>query len=118
MDDPEAALVLLEKAQNTSKKNVEINALIQVAERYFIEKAYRHYLPPKKIPVLKKALESLVDENLSPAEFFLASRVNGCWDLQAIMTISPMREIDALRALKKLRERGIIDLVEEQAKSA
>jgi len=34
------------------------------------------------------------------------------------MTISPLREVDALRALKKLREKGIIELLEPQAKSA
>ncbi len=118
MDDAEAAIVLLEKAQSRVGKNAEVNALIQVAERYFVEKAYRHFLPPKKIPVLKKSLESLVDQNLSPEEMFLVSRVNGCWDLQAIMTISPLREIDALRALKKLREKGVIELVDAQAKSA
>jgi hypothetical protein len=63
-------------------------------------------------------LAQLIDHNLSPQEMFLASRVNGCWDLQAIMTISPLREVDALRALKKLREKGIIELLEPQARTA
>ena len=63
-------------------------------------------------------LEQLVSQNLSPQEMFLASRVNGCWDIQSILTISPLREVDALRALKKLREKGIIELLEPQARSA
>jgi hypothetical protein len=115
--DSEGALVLLEKA-GTGASHPEVNALRQVAEEHFIERAYRHYLPPKKIPVLKKPLESLVNQDLSPEEVFLVSRVNGSWDLRSIITISPLREIDALRALKKLRERGIIDLVEGQARTA
>src|SRR2546425_1172571 len=110
--------VILEKARRATGKNPEMNALIQVAEEHFIDKAYRHYLPPKKIPVLKKPLESLVNQDLSPEEGFLVSRVNGSWDLRSIITISPLREVDALRAFKKLRERGIIDLVEAQAKTA
>ena len=116
--DSEGALVILEKARRATGKNPEMNALIQVAEEHFIDKAYRHYLPPKKIPVLKKPLESLVNQDLSPEEGFLVSRVNGSWDLRSIITISPLREVDALRAFKKLRERGIIDLVEAQAKIA
>jgi hypothetical protein len=116
--DSEGALVILEKARRTTGKNPEMNALIQVAEEHFIDKAYRHYLPPKKIPVLKKPLESLLNQDLSPEEGFLVSRVNGSWDLRSIISISPLREVDALRAFKKLRERGIIDLVEAQAKTA
>ena len=116
--DSEGALVILEKARKSAGKNPEINALIQVAEEHFIDKAYRHYLPPKKIPVLKKPLETLMNQDLSPEEGFLVSRVNGSWDLRSIISISPLREVDALRAFKKLRERGIIDLVDAQAKSA
>ena len=116
--DAEGALLVLEKARASAGKTPEINALIQVAEEHFIERAYRHYLPPKKIPVLKQPLESLVNQDLSPEEVFLVSRVNGSWDLKSIISISPLREVDALRALKKLRERGIIDLVEGQAKIA
>ena len=118
MDHTEAALVLLEKAGETVRANAELNALVQVAESSFVERAYRHYLPPGRIPRLKMPLEQLVSQNLSPQEMFLASRVNGCWDIQSIMTISPLREVDALRALKKLREKGIIELVEPQARSA
>ena len=33
------------------------------------------------------------------------------------MSISPLREVDALRALKKLRERGVIDLVDPPAQA-
>ncbi|HEX9427402.1 MAG TPA: hypothetical protein VGA64_06400, partial [Candidatus Polarisedimenticolia bacterium] len=74
--------------------------------------------PAKKIPVLKQPLESLINQDLSPEEVFLVSRVNGSWDLKSIISISPLREVDALRALKKLRERGIIDLIDMQAKTA
>ncbi len=116
--DPEAALLVLEKVRGVVGKSPEINALLQVAEEHFIERAYIHYLPAKKIPVLKQPLESLINQDLSPEEVFLVSRVNGSWDLKSIISISPLREVDALRALKKLRERGIIDLIDMQAKTA
>jgi len=114
--EAEQALSVLERAGLAAGKNPEIHALRQVAEAHFVERAYRHYLPPQKIPILKKPLEGLVGLNLSPEEMFLVSRVNGSWDLASIISISPLREVDALRAFKKLREAGIVDLVDAQAK--
>jgi hypothetical protein len=100
-------------------RTAAVQTLHQEAERYFVERAYRFYLPPDRIPVLRRPLETLVNEPLSPEEFFLVSRVNGAWDLRSIMSISPLREVDALRALKRLRERGVIDLISATpAKSA
>jgi hypothetical protein len=115
--ESEEALALLESAHQAGLRSAELSALGEEAERYFVERAYRHYLPPGKIPVLKRPLESLVNETLSPAEMFLVSRVNGSWDLRAIVSISPLREVEALRALKRLRERGVIDLVEPSAQA-
>ena len=118
--DAEEALGLLESAREAGARSADLHALVEEAERYFIERAYRHYLPPGKVPVLKRPLESLVNESLSPAEMFLVTRVNGAWDLRSIVSISPLREVEALRALKRLRERGVIDLQDPpaQARSA
>jgi hypothetical protein len=118
--EAEEALTLLESAHEAGLRSSELSALGEEVERYYVERAYRHYLPPGKVPVLKRPIESLVDEALSPAEMFLVSRVNGSWDLRAIVSISPLREVEALRALKRLRERGVIDLVDPpaQARSA
>jgi hypothetical protein len=118
--DAEEALTLLESAHEAGARSAELHALAGEAERSFIERAYRHYVPPGKIPVLKRPLESLVNESLSPAEMFLVTRVNGAWDLRSIVSISPLREVEALRALKRLRERGVIDLQDPpaQARSA
>jgi uncharacterized protein DUF4388 len=115
--ESEEALALLESAHEAGLRSSELSALGEEAERYFIERAYRHYLPPAKVPVLKRPLESLVNEALSPAEGFLVSRVNGTWDVRAIISISPLREVEALRALKRLRERGVIELVEPSAQA-
>jgi Domain of unknown function (DUF4388) len=118
--DAEAALIVLDSIRDEEVRSPELAALCVIAEQFFVERAYRHYLPPGKIPILKRPLESLLGDNLSPAEGFLVSRVNGSWDVRSIMSISPLREVDALRALKKLRERGIIDLVDAppQARTA
>jgi hypothetical protein len=115
--DAEAALSLLDAARDAGLRAPDLNSLAQEAETYFIDRAYRHYLPPAKIPVLKQPLEALIGQALSPEEMFLVSRVNGSWDLRSIVSISPLREVDALRALKRLRERGVIDLVDSPAQA-
>jgi hypothetical protein len=41
---------------------------------------------------------------------FLLSRINGTWDLKSIIDISPLSEVDALRLMKRLLDRGLIDI--------
>ena len=77
-----------------------------------------HYLPPKKIPVLTKPLESLTTEQLTPEEGFLVSRVTGTWNIESIVSVSPLREVDVLLTLKRLRERGILELQNEEEEAA
>jgi hypothetical protein len=56
-------------------------------------------------------VQSLTAEHLSPTEFFLLSRIdNGTWDVRSIIQITPLREADVLRTLKKMRETGVIEL--------
>lgn len=92
--------------------DARLRARVEESEARFVEKAHKHLLPPHRIPVLRVSLESLVSENLSPREGFLVTRINGTWDLKSIISISPLREVDALRCMDRLRRRGIIELIE------
>jgi len=105
----EEALALMEQL-SASKKSAELAELMKVAEVNLIDRLYRSTLPPKHIPFLERPLEQLTGEALTPEEVFLVSRVNGSWDLKSIVSISPLREVDALRVFKRLKERGIIAL--------
>ena len=40
----------------------------------------------------------------------MLSRINGSWDIQSILSICPFREADCLRMIKKLMERGIVEI--------
>jgi hypothetical protein len=55
-------------------------------------------------------VDALESEKLSPSEFFLLSRMDGSWDVKSIIQIAPLREADALRTLKRMRENGVIEL--------
>ena len=108
----EEALEVMERVAGMGEKSSELVDLMKVAEVNLIDRLYRGVLPPKQVPVLIRPLESLMNEALTPEEVFLVSRVNGSWDLKSIVSISPLREVDALRVLKRLKERGIISMRE------
>lgn len=108
----EEALEVLETTSTEGEKSSEAVDLMKVAEVNLIDRLYRSSLPPRQVPVLVRALDSLLNEALTPEEVFLVSRVNGYWDLKSIVSISPLREVDALRVFKRLKERGIISLKE------
>jgi hypothetical protein len=106
----DTALDILDAAYKAQPGDDALRRLLAETEASFVEKAYRHFLPPAKIVVLARPMESLTTEHLSPTEFFLLSRIDGTWDVKSIIQITPLREVDVLRTLKKMREKGVIDL--------
>jgi hypothetical protein len=114
----DSALEILDRAYKAQPADEALRRLLAEAEASFVEKAYRHYLPPSKIVALLRAPETLTAERLSPTEFFLLSRIDGTWDVKSIIQITPLREVDVLRTLKRMREKGLIELKEPVAASA
>jgi len=106
----DAALDILDRAYKSEPGDEALRRILAEAEASFVEKAYRHFLPPAKIVALARPPESLAGEPLTPAEFFLLSRIDGTWDVKSIISITPLREVDVLRTLKRMRERGVIEL--------
>jgi hypothetical protein len=106
----EEGIDLLSRAVTKRSADPALRLRLEEAEQAFVERAYMHYLPPGNIPCLKRPLEELTGEDLTPQEVFVVSRLNGSWTVRDIVTISPMREVEALRVLKQLRERGIIEV--------
>ena len=106
----EAALEILDRAYKAQPGDEALRRLLAEAEAAFVEKAYRHLLPPDKVVSLARPVEELTAELLSPPEFFLLSRIDGTWDVKSIIQITPLREVDVLRTLKRMREKGVIEL--------
>ena len=106
----EKALDILDRTYREHPGDESLRRLTAEADAAFVEKAYRHYLPPAKVLVLTRETDSMETEDLSPSEFFLLSRIDGTWDIKSIIQIAPLRESDALRTLKRMRENGLIDL--------
>jgi hypothetical protein len=106
----DAALEILEALYAKNPDDDSLRKLTAEAEAAFIDKAYRHYVPGDRVPAVLKPVEDLEAQNLSPTEFFLLSRIDGTWDVKSIIQIAPLREVEALLTLKRLREKGVIEL--------
>lgn len=106
----DAALEILNITYKAHPGDETLGRLLAEAEACFLEKAYRHHVPPTKIPALLRPPEELAQEQISPQEYFLLSRIDGIWDVKSIIQVSPIREVDVVRTLKRMREKGFIEL--------
>ena len=107
--DPEAALLIIQKALEQQPNNPEAQSLLPQAEEKYVKRVYESGgLSPKSVPRLLISPSDMTNQQIDPQEGFLLSRINGSWDVQAILSICPFREADCLRMIRKLMDRGII----------
>jgi hypothetical protein len=110
-EDPEAALEIIQKALQQQPNNPEAQSLLPTAEQKFIKRVYETGgIAPKSVPQLRVAVTDLTTQQIDPQEGFVLSRINGSWDVQSILSICPFREADCLKMMKKLIERGIVEI--------
>ena len=105
----EAAILTLQKLLEKEPKNSEARTLLHSAEDKLLQEMYTAPLLPYAVPRLIISEDGLTELQLEPQEAFLLSRMNGEWDVSSILSICPFREIDSLRMIKALLERGIIN---------
>ncbi len=110
--DVEGALDILDRLYRKNPGDDALRRLTAEAEAAFVGKAYRHYLPADKVPILRSSLESMSSQSLTPQEFFLLSRIDGAWDVKSIIQVAPFEEVLALRTLKRLHEMEMIELLD------
>jgi len=108
--DPEAALLIVQKALQQQPNNADAQRLLVDAEEKFVKHVYANDLSPQAVPHLVVAPSDLTLQQIDPQEGFVLSRINGSWDIQSILSICPFREADCLRMLRGLLKRGIISL--------
>ena len=110
-DDPEAAFDIVQKALLQQPNNLEAQALLPAAEEKFVKRVYESgKIGPKSVPHLRVSPSDLTTQQIDPQEGFVLSRINGSWDIQSILSICPFREADCLKMIKKLMERGIVEI--------
>ena len=107
--DPEGALLIVQKALQQQPNNPEAQSLLPNAEEKYIKRVYETGgISPRSVPQLLVSPADLTNQQIDPQEGFVLSRINGDWDIQSILSICPFREADCLRMIKRLMERGIV----------
>ena len=106
----ENALAKIRSALLLEPNNSEAQELRQEAEERSVRKVYQDGLPPASVPKLLKTVAELESERLDPQEAFLLSRINGEWDIAAIISVCPFREADSLRMIKRFVDDGLVGI--------
>jgi hypothetical protein len=104
----EEAINLFKYVLQHDDQNADVKALLIRAEAGLVQSIYEETITPESVPQLAKPLEALAREKFSSEESFMVTRINGRWDIKSILTITPLREVEALRILKRLLDRSII----------
>jgi predicted NAD-dependent protein-ADP-ribosyltransferase YbiA (DUF1768 family) len=107
--DAESALVTIQNILEKQPQNSEARNLLLEAEDQLLKQMYTAPLLPNAVPRVLISEDGLTDQQLGPQEGFLLSRMNGEWDVSSILSICPFRELDSLRMIKTLLDRGIIN---------
>ncbi|MCI0412994.1 DUF4388 domain-containing protein [bacterium] len=104
----EEALELLRQIDPSSPDyKPEVQMLLAEAEKESIDEISK-VLPPDSVVTLMIPLNQVAHAGLTPEEGFLLSRIDGSWDVNSILSVTPLKEVDVLRLMKKLVDRGII----------
>jgi hypothetical protein len=83
---------------------------IERAEKALCQEYYQGIMPPGRIPYFLVSESSLTCYSLTHEEGFIASRVNGTWDVKSIVMLSPLRELEILQILENLLKMELIAL--------
>jgi hypothetical protein len=106
----EAALRHLRAARSLEPENHEIGEMLSQTEKSIRDAVESSGVMLTSIPQLAVSFEQLTSSKLSPQEGFMLTRINGSYDIQSILKITPMPQLDALLVFWKLSKEGFVKL--------
>jgi hypothetical protein len=90
------------------KPSPEAVALLKEAETGLLEELRREFLTGTRVPRFASPDVKLKSLDLTPQEKYLLSRIDGAREIKAIIRVSPVRELDALKCFRHFIEVGYI----------
>ncbi len=106
--DELGALQMLDTAYRFSPDDASLKKRIAKAEAAYLEKIRKYLLPPEHVPVRIVATEDLESTRLEPVESSVLGMIDGETNIQSISWIAPLREVELMRTLQGLHDRGLI----------
>ena len=104
------AISVFQEVLRIDPQNVLAHEQIEQAEAAICQEYYRSTIPGAKVPYFPVPESSLQRYNLTHEEGFVASRINGTWDVKSIVMLLPLREIEILQVLDRLMKMQLIAL--------
>jgi uncharacterized protein DUF4388 len=104
---PEAALELRNAIAAEHPTDIALRQLVLNAEEAFCKKMLEGDLAASSIPLRSG---TVVGPDLSAEESFLLEHFDGRTTVQALLWITPMRDVDVLKALLRMVQKGWVEL--------
>lgn len=110
VQDYEHALRHLRAARSLEPESPDIQEALTQGEKTIREAIESAGVTLAAVPQLAVSFDQLTSAKLSPQEGFMLTRLNGSYDIQSILKITPMPQLDALLVFWKLHKGGFIKL--------
>ncbi len=106
--DELGALQMLDTAYRFSPDDASLKKRIAKTEAAYLEKIRKYLLPPEHVPVRVVSTDDLESTRLEPVESSVLGMIDGETNIQSISWIAPLREVELMRTLQGLHDRGLI----------
>ena len=100
----------LKAAQNLEPDSKHIKQTVEAAEQRIVVAIRQDGIDMKAVPLLNCDPTSLDSLDISPQQGFILTRVNGTYDIQTILKITPVPPLEAQVLFWKLHQAGHISL--------
>ncbi|HJW14920.1 MAG TPA: DUF4388 domain-containing protein [Thermoanaerobaculia bacterium] len=107
-EDPQAAYRMFKVASDLAPADGRATEAVRDAEREIRARLERDGVSGDKVPELAISITELTERTFSPHEGFVLSRINGIWDVKAVMKISPIKELEVMMIFQRLWKDGVI----------
>jgi tetratricopeptide (TPR) repeat protein len=114
--DYEHALRYLRAARSLDPENQDIQEALTQGEKAIRGAIEAAGVSLTSVPSLAISFDQLTTAKISPQEGFMLTRLNGTYDIQSILKITPMPQLDALLVFWKLKKGGFIKVVPGKAR--
>lgn len=108
--DYDMALRHLRAARSLEPESKEVQEALRDGEKKMRDEIEGAGVTLTSVPKLAVSMDQLTTLKISPQEGFMLTRINGTYDIQSIVKITPMPQLDALLVFWKLLSAGHIRL--------
>ena len=106
--DHATALEILNDCYLARPDDHRLRQVLLRAEAGFLEQARAGALSMSRVPV--PLPHAAAQRELHPTEAFLLTMLDGKSDIKSIVWLAPLREVDVMKGLQRLHQRGLIEL--------